>query len=68
MNCFTVVNNLFLNVSWQRFLSLASVRLESGQQMTAKDKKIALPSEPLSKNEGKLKDVVSMRRQRYISS
>ncbi|XP_044069664.1 centrosomal protein of 55 kDa-like isoform X2 [Siniperca chuatsi] len=52
----------------ERFLSLETVRLESCQQMTAKDENIALPPEQLSKKEEKLMDVVSMRRNRSISS
>ncbi|XP_070771995.1 centrosomal protein of 55 kDa-like [Enoplosus armatus] len=43
----------------ERFLSLETVRLESCQQMTAKDEKTALLSEQLSKKEGKLMDVDS---------
>ncbi|XP_032396453.1 centrosomal protein of 55 kDa isoform X8 [Etheostoma spectabile] len=52
----------------ERFLSLETVRLESCQQLTAKDEKVALLSKQLSKKEGKLMDVVSMRRKRSISS
>ncbi|XP_034754837.1 centrosomal protein of 55 kDa isoform X3 [Etheostoma cragini] len=52
----------------ERFLSLETVRLESCQQLTAKDEKVALLSEQLSQKEGKLMDVVSMRRKRSISS
>ncbi|KAF1375700.1 hypothetical protein PFLUV_G00222920 [Perca fluviatilis] len=52
----------------ERFLSLETVRLESCQQLTAKDEKVALLSEQLSKKEGKMMDVVSMRRKRSISS
>ncbi|XP_044069672.1 centrosomal protein of 55 kDa-like isoform X7 [Siniperca chuatsi] len=43
----------------ERFLSLETVRLESCQQMTAKDENIALPPEQLSKKEEKLMDVDS---------
>ncbi|XP_039994734.1 centrosomal protein of 55 kDa-like isoform X4 [Xiphias gladius] len=42
----------------ERFLSLESVRLESPQQLVAKDEKTALPSEQLSKKGGNPKDVV----------
>ncbi|XP_051271435.1 centrosomal protein of 55 kDa-like isoform X3 [Dicentrarchus labrax] len=52
----------------ERFLSLETVRLESCQQLTGKDEEIALPPEQLSKKEGKLMDVVSMRRKRSMSS
>ncbi|XP_074502018.1 centrosomal protein of 55 kDa-like isoform X2 [Sebastes fasciatus] len=55
------------NMLVQRFLSLETVRLESCQQLKAKDEE-ALPSEQLSKKEGNLMDVVSMRRKRSISS
>ncbi|XP_028460155.1 uncharacterized protein LOC114572643 isoform X2 [Perca flavescens] len=44
----------------ERFLSLETVRLESCQQLTAKDEKVALQlSEQLSKKEGNLMDVDS---------
>ncbi|KAA8583759.1 hypothetical protein FQN60_014967 [Etheostoma spectabile] len=43
----------------ERFLSLETVRLESCQQLTAKDEKVALLSKQLSKKEGKLMDVDS---------
>ncbi|XP_034754840.1 centrosomal protein of 55 kDa isoform X5 [Etheostoma cragini] len=43
----------------ERFLSLETVRLESCQQLTAKDEKVALLSEQLSQKEGKLMDVDS---------
>ncbi|XP_037637206.1 cone cGMP-specific 3',5'-cyclic phosphodiesterase subunit alpha'-like isoform X1 [Sebastes umbrosus] len=55
------------NMLVKRFLSLETVRLESCQQLKAKDEE-ALPSEQLSKKEGNLMDVVSMRRKRSISS
>lgn len=48
-------------MSFQRFLSLETVRLESSQQFTTKDEK-------LSQKEGSLMDVVSMRRKRSMSS
>ncbi|XP_074502020.1 centrosomal protein of 55 kDa-like isoform X4 [Sebastes fasciatus] len=46
------------NMLVQRFLSLETVRLESCQQLKAKDEE-ALPSEQLSKKEGNLMDVDS---------
>ncbi|XP_035519292.1 centrosomal protein of 55 kDa-like isoform X3 [Morone saxatilis] len=52
----------------ERFLSLETVRLESSQQLTGEDEQIASPPEQLSKKEGKLSDVVSMRRKRSMSS
>ncbi|KAM6923113.1 centrosomal protein of 55 kDa-like isoform 1-T1 [Lycodopsis pacificus] len=51
----------------ERLLSLETVGLVSCQQLTTKDEK-ALPSEQMSKKEGKQMDVVSMRRKRSISS
>ncbi|KAM7385557.1 hypothetical protein PAMP_001637 [Pampus punctatissimus] len=52
----------------ERFLSLETVRLEGSQQSTAKDEKISLPSEQLSKNEENLMDVVSTRSKTQIST
>lgn len=52
----------------QRFLSLETVRLEFCQQVTAKNEKLALLSEQLSKKEEKQIDTVSMMRKRDISS
>ncbi|KAK9541521.1 hypothetical protein VZT92_001556 [Zoarces viviparus] len=53
-----------LNRIVERLLSLETV---SCQQLTTRDEK-ALPSEQMSKKEGKQMDVVSMRRKRSISS